>query len=683
MATNVNNNSGNNTQFTDNPNISKGVTGYLMGRMAKNEFSNNFWNEDSGFLKTSIDGLERIEKQYEEIAKSADKLGKVSKKHNEENLTQARLLSKYFNDIKNSREVTDKEAIDAMREYYKLMVKSQEDYLKALKEGYKLQEDGDDDHLKAIQEAEKLLNKTKKLQRDNETYLRNTSKALGQATDNWANSLSDTLGKAGNKLKDITNMFNLQAIANNKYEQSARSKNEIMSSVNKQFGFTNNSQFNDFKNSLNNSLKDMNKSMGHLFNTQDYINYMSNLDKYGITSTQLAQQQMKSSIIAEKYLGVSVETQASIFKLMKRTNDPEMLSNHNKTIVGLLKSQLGVSKEQLDNLTKIATDSNDSKAALGMTPTAINAQNEALTIVGNALTALYGEDTSKAVIESFNDFMSNPGDSGWVKIFGSDYSRLYTSAYNNTSKEEQTRIIQDWLKTAMSSGLLSAGNNLQPGLQSAIGNYYLQGEAGGKSAGFLGLLKNLEPGKFDEYVDKSLQGVLNTTDKDVDKYVDETTQTTLLEKIWNWIDEKLGGIDWKYYNWAATTAFTLYIASGGLKAIGSILDLKGMFGKGGSFINSLSGFLGSGSTIGGALGKLATGGIAVGLTVAAISGIAKATSNAVATKDKITSGNLEYTKSKLNKQGNKLANNDAYANTYAQSVSDNNLSHFSTLWRNF
>ena len=597
MATNVDNN-GNNIQFTDNPNISKGVTGYLMGRMAKNEFSNNFWNEDSGFLKTSIDGLERIEKQYEEIAKSADKLGKVSKKHNEENLTQARLLSKYFNDIKNSREVTDKEAIDAMREYYKLMVKSQEDYLKALREGYKLQEDGDDDHLKAIQEAEKLLNKTKKLQRDNEAYLRNTSKALGQATDNWANSLSDTLGKAGNKLKDITNMFNLQAIANNKYEQSAQSKAAIMSTVNKQFGFTNNSQFNDFKNSLNDNLKEMNKSMDGLFNSQDLKNYMINLDKYGITSTQMAQQQMKNSIIAEKYLGVSAETQTAIFKFMKRTNDPEALTSHNKTVVGILRSQLGVSKEQLDKLSEIAYATVEDLSAIGMSKSAQDAYTRFTIASGGAITSQLndGGTGAEAIQKLYAEFLKTPVQNlGEWAVLGLTKD-LRDKAFNATTPEEQASMFNQFVRNITSSQAFSSNRDIAQTIQemSPLKN----------NSAAINALGSLNMSRYNNDIAKELENIKNMTQEEIDKYVQETTKETDVQKLLNRLDTWFNGIDWKYTMNLATAAFGLYLASSGLKAVGSMADLMKMFGKGGGFTNVLSGFLGKGSALSGSLSSV-------------------------------------------------------------------------------
>lgn len=619
MATNGNNSG--NMEFTNTPNIGNGVMGNIQGRMAKSNFSNTFWNEESGFLKNSISDLDNIQKKYNEISKSAESMNKTTKKSVDNISSELKIMSSYFKDIRNTREVTDKEAIDAMREYSKLIVKAQELYIKLLNEGYNTQKEGNKEHLETINQAVKMLNEYKKLSKDTNVYLSNTEKALGQSTDNLATSISKTLGEAGNKLKDITNMFNLQTMANNSMEQNARSRAAIMTNVNSQFNFTNNRQFENFKNSLNDNLKDMNKSTNYIFNTSDLKNYMSNLSAYGITDTKIAEQQMKNSIIAEKYLGTSVETQAAMFKWMKRSNNPEIIANHNKTVVGLLKSQLGVSKDQLDKLSKIAYESTDSKAAIGMSPEAITAQSEALVTSGNALSALYGDDTAKQIIDSINDFITHPGDAGWTKILGGDYQRLYDNLYSNTSIEGQTKAIQDLIETASKSGLLTAANNMQEGLYKAIGKYTANAEGGGKSDAFLGVLNNLDTNKLNEYFDKSLSGALSTTDKDVDYYIQQTTQTTATEKILNLIDTFVNGLPWKWTFHLANLAFAMYLGSGIVKGIGSILDLKKITSSGVSQITQMAG--GSG-VAGSAIAGLASGAAIVGLTAATIEGIADA-----------------------------------------------------------
>ena len=80
-------------------------------------------------------------------------------------------------------------------------------------------------------------------------------------------------------------MFNLQRIANNSMEQNARSKAAIMGNISRQFGFTNNSQFESFKNSLNDTIKQMNRDMGSLFNSEDIKKVKITMDRLNQMST--------------------------------------------------------------------------------------------------------------------------------------------------------------------------------------------------------------------------------------------------------------------------------------------------------------------------------------------------------------------------------------------------------------
>lgn len=73
--------------------------------------------------------------------------------------------------------------------------------------------------------------------------------------------LGETISNAGDKLAGLANMFNLQSIANNTAEQNARSKLAIQREVTSQLGLGSSSSFESFKNSLNDSLWNLNNQM--------------------------------------------------------------------------------------------------------------------------------------------------------------------------------------------------------------------------------------------------------------------------------------------------------------------------------------------------------------------------------------------------------------------------------------
>ena len=97
-----------------------------------------------------------------------------------------------------------------------------------------------------------------------------TLNTAGKSVDKLSTSISNSLKNAGDRLANLSNMFSLSKIANNTAEQNARSIEKIQSDIMKQFNFTSNSQFYRFADSLNGTLKDMNKNMGNLFNNNDF-----------------------------------------------------------------------------------------------------------------------------------------------------------------------------------------------------------------------------------------------------------------------------------------------------------------------------------------------------------------------------------------------------------------------------
>lgn len=577
MATNGN------MDFGSNPEVSNGISGYAQGSMTKKQFKNDFYR-DGGYLSEAIKEAEQMLKTYEEMGKSIKGLTKSEK----ESINQMKIKTEthlsYLNKISKTQTVSSQAAIKAINDTNKLNTKGMEKLISlqgklrdgTAKMGAKQKKDLEE----SIAQYNLLVENASELKEKFEE----TSKVMKDAPSNWATAMSKTTKKIGGELKDLANMFNLQSIANNSLERIARDRIAIMNDINKQFGFTSSGQFDTFKNSLNDTLTQMNSSMGGLFNSSDLTNYMKNLSTIGITNSKMAEQQMKNSIIATKYLGVSNETQASIFKFMKLTNNNELLTKHNQTIVGILKSQLGVSKEQLDALSVVAYGANDSKAALGMNMDAIAAQNSALLTGGAVLTNMFDEDTSKSLVEAFNNFMTNPGDTGWQQVLGGDYSRIYNQAFTDKTEEGQRKIFAEFLKSLSNSGLFNSEGN--SGLGTAIGNKYLNNLSSLDDKS-IAALKNFDMIGYNEKTLEALNGTLSTTQNDIEDYIDDTTEITILQRIQNWLDVFINKFDWEGLIDVANVAFGLYIASATLNAVGKISDLLGGSGGTGGIMSLL------------------------------------------------------------------------------------------------
>ena len=655
-----------NINFNSNPSVQPGIFGYAQGQSTRRVFTNDFWKE-GGYLSESIKELEEMKRQYKEMSKEVSNLSKSEQKTFKDRRQALNQQLALLKTIRENQEASDTEAIEAINSSNKLRLKGQQDLIKLLNSIIENQDKADQQHLDNLDAAVEKYNQIKQTTDETGQKLKQTTNILNKASDSWSESLSKTLNTAGDKLSDIINMFNIQSLANNAAEQNARSKAAIMGDVSRQFGFSSNAQFESFKNSLNDTIKDMNKEMGNLFNAEDMQQYMANLSAYGVTDTKMAEQQMKSSILATKYLGVSTETQTMIFKYMKQTNNTEALEEHNQRIVGLLKSQLGVSKEQLDVLSQQNYTAAEALTALGKDQDTIDRYLDESGAVTGALSSI-NESYGTAMGQLFTNIVTSSYDEVLAKygtVFGSQTSDIYTALTNGE--------VYDAFKMMLSSKQLQTtlglGSNLSEDDRTKTQSI-VQRELGIKDIGGLSNIAQYfsENGfeNFDEKFADALERIQTTTNKDVENYVEKTQEATFLESIWNWISTNLNGIPWKWTMNLANAAFTAYLASGAVNLAGK---LGSLFGKGSTISKSLDSIDGqlslfdSGKGIAGsALSKLAGGAVVVGLTAAAIAGLT----------DAIVQGNIdainngsESAKMDLEQQGNALASNESYTQAYS------------------
>lgn len=337
----------------------KGISGFAENTLARaqmNRFA--YGSQDTpGFLESSIgntksilDTMTQIEKTLEKSDKLAKSMTDRQQQSYKEAKTNAELLKQTLEKVKDTGVLSQNELSQLIKD----TESTTKSAVKALQLIISRTEGLTDDMGKKIHINVEAINTA--IKASNEIIIKNKQefdeleKKINRTQDSLAKGIGETFTKAGSQLSKLANMFNLQSIANNTAEQSARSKLAIQREVTSQLGLGSNTSFESFKNSLNDSLKSINSDMGNLFNADDLNTYMSNLSQYGITSIEMAQQQLKATIMGNKYLGVSAETQQQVFKYMKRTNNNDAMNEHNRMVVGLLNSQLGISKQQLDVL---------------------------------------------------------------------------------------------------------------------------------------------------------------------------------------------------------------------------------------------------------------------------------------------------------------------------------------------
>lgn len=350
--------------FTGKADLGNGISGQLQKIAVKNQFSQDYYKEE-GYLESSIGELKKQQQEYEKMAKISDQMNKRDQKAIEKKLAAYEQQLRILQSIKDEQEVSDEEALQSIKDTNALLKDGQQKYIDILQDEQDILKKNRLITKKTLERAKEDQDKLNEKIKDRETTVKNIVKILNQANTDFGTAISNSLNKAGDKLRDLSNMLSLSSIAGNSSEQVLRKRLETQSSVMKQLGFTSNFQYESFRQSAKDTLRQMNKTMYRMYNVDDMYKYFDKLATIGITNQKLAESQLKASIMGTKYLGVSDETQAAIFKFMRNTNDYDMLDKHNKTIAGLLKAQLGVSKEQLDAMSKTVYSDADLIAALG------------------------------------------------------------------------------------------------------------------------------------------------------------------------------------------------------------------------------------------------------------------------------------------------------------------------------
>ena len=605
MATNGPNGSNptGNINFNSNPDVQPGILGYQLGQSTKRQFTNDFW-KDGGYLSESIKELEEMKRQYKEMSKEVSNLSKAEQKNFRERKQALNQQLALLKTIRENQEASDTEAIDAINSSNKLRLKGQQDLIKLLNSLIEIQDKADQEHLDNLDAAVEKYNQIKQSTDETKERLKQTSQILNKASDSLSASLSKTLDAAGDKLKDLSNMFNLQSMANYTNQFDAKNRANIIGTVNRQFGFTSNAQFNEFKNSLISELEKMNDDMGNLFGSDDLRTYMSKLDDYGVTSTQMAQSQMRSSLIATKYLATSDETMTKMFKYMKMSNNNALIEDFNKSTISIMKAQLGVSEKQLDELRNSNLDVGTAIEQLGGL-----AGGEFVTDLEKVQSAMMSSGYSQYAVE------------GIAKEFARILEEGYSSGYDaNTLKTINDAMQRGDAWTAVNA-LMNSNQAYGYSVATKSGDLFTN-SAIRNSMNSSNILSDNLMGVFStnasnpNAMDNAYQQYLKTkniesglTTQDVEDAVSSSQPIGLIQQWMNKLSLEFDKLPWGSYIALADAAFALYIGSTGVKLAASgwklitnnivpgIKNIGSFFKGGGSIKDIFNAFLGKGSVL--------------------------------------------------------------------------------------
>lgn len=424
-------------------------------------------------LKSYLSQLEEISKMWDEI-KSKRALT-VAEERAYNNMLQTTIkISEY----QKSQEKDAEKYVDLAKEYADVATKSREKILESEKRAGELTEES---YKKALSSLVDF--------KDNMSYVVEDAQNLSNHIDNASKKyeyLSKSIGNVKNSLRDLSMISGLDSIKNQLFGGSSEgSLMSLRNRVSAQFGMTGSSEWNDFKFKILGNTAATNINLGKMvYGFEDVSKYMSNLSELGIYDTKMAEAQLQAVIEGNKILGMSTETQAQILKIGKRSNNENLLNEVNNTIATLLNAQIGLSKEQLAQMTTQATSSGDLLSYFG--------NDEAMNqlIKGQAaIETTYGQGTANASMAILEDLLTNGVNSNYFTQLGGANDII------EMAQKDAGQALQMIISKAQGSSIVAAGSQ-NPYAASSLGVdtnlitlYKAQADESKKSNG---LLSNLE-----------------------------------------------------------------------------------------------------------------------------------------------------------------------------------------------
>ena len=646
-----------NVNFSGNQksnNIQSGIFSKFQYNQAQQNLNQDAFR-DNGYIQQMQKSLKDVLDLMQKTKQYEKELGASQKNR----LTNLSLLADKINSklekVGKTQEVSYDSILDLVKDIGKLQSDSSELELTRLKR----QIDALELKKKKTNDERLLLQKTRQdyeaitdsliLAKDLSEDMLNTIEKQGDIlknnTSSWVKATSETLDNVGSVLSSLANMFNIEKIANSGVNQWVNKKLDLQNQMMKDFGMASQNQYLNFKNNLDVTLS----SMGSIYNSTDLRTYMQNAQKNGLTNTKTIEVLAKSSIQATKYLGTSDETQQMMFKYMKNTNSYDMLDEHNKTIVGLLTSQLGVSRDQLDELTQMALNDLDALDAININSDVLDKYREGYTVTGAALRSNLGKDTADKIMGVITELANSDYTNGaaLTKKYGPNAIGMMHYLQNTG---DVSSIVSSLLSSG-NYGIISGDASVNATYQASLGqdrNINAALQAG--NANYGDIMTDIRDG---------MDAIANNT-KTIDDFIEDTTELTPIDKLANTVDQFMNNIDWPGFVHLSTAAAAAIIASNVLSTVNTIgTAFKGtgwltkFFGNGGVGAKAASATTKlAGSGAGGILA--AGGGILLGIGAANI--ISAAINSAYQKREKAEMANASY-----NLAGTSLENNSAAA----------------------
>ena len=558
------------------------------------------FEKDTGYLANQIKALNQINKIYsEQLAKldAADKKqAKAYQKRMAENTNLKTQLEKIYEEQEGSIEAIQEIVHNSNKQLKKSYKELGDSAALALENASKRGKRAAKEHLAEIT---RLSNNAITQGKEIEVTLKNAEKA----TKTMSKGLSETLNSFSSNLKDLTNMINIQRIADNEYTQKVNERYEIINNLNKTLGLDLAGSTSAY-NSITSEFRTFNNNIGNLFNIDDMREYMKASADLGITNRDAMEANMKQSIIANKYMGLSYDVQESLFKYMKTSNNNDAIASYNKLMITLTRENVGYSKDMLSELIKSGQDTSDILAAAGVDVTKYTEGKAAMAATLQDKYGMTSEEAQRRV---------GMIDTAIQDLYQGNYAALAGQGININT-----------LNTLAQRGDFESLYNLVIGSRGATTS-----KSRGIGYGLIGM------GEYNRALGRDISGeanlqiygtetsnnissLLDTVDNMSDEQEEQyTEQNSAISDLTRWsnknnvfLEDTFGNskLGWLNYSNMATAFFGLALASNVIQGVSAFMNIFGI--SGGSKLGKLLGISESGG-----LGKLlgTAGPIALGI----------------------------------------------------------------------
>lgn len=410
-------------------------------------------------------------------------------------------------------------------------------------------------------------------------------KEMANMNKNLSSAFSSALDKAANTLRDIKQTFDINKLVEMNGAQSSRVK--LQESIMNAYGI-NRSQFSQFKNNVSGSFNTS------LYTTDEVMQVYSSLQEIGIGNQEKAEKYFSEILRGQSLLGMTAETQRSLMQLSVTTGKDQLKFATN-SIAQYLKTATNLSKDQLNELVAINTNTSQELANYGITSSeSAQTLNDVTVALENATSGGQIGDSYRAALSSLNatDTLAQTLGMDWEEYLQRSNSGENLFDMIRTSTEG---MLYEMYKHA-SSGNIADFNRLREnnGIDPALSDFILQWAQLEKSTG------------------KSIDNILQTTEN-VDENNDDELMTLeelrdsnmdLTQKFSNFIGNfALTKMDWVTID---TISNSLQMIIGILSAIQATTAMSGLFGGGSSLasIAAAKGVSGKLTAVGKAAGKI-------------------------------------------------------------------------------